>query len=99
MKYIIIILLTLILTSCSTNVASDNIKVITFDTSIHCENCANKMFNNLPKEEGVIDLEVGIEEKTVTIIFNEKETTPEKLAEIINKLGYSAYLKSLNSKN
>ncbi len=91
-KYIFI----LFITACSTNINSNDLKVVTFDTSIHCEDCVNTMFNNLPKEAGVVDLKIELNEKLVSIVFNPAETTVEKLAEKINELGYSAYVKSFD---
>ncbi|MBK7105632.1 MAG: heavy-metal-associated domain-containing protein [Ignavibacteriae bacterium] len=91
-KYFILVLFA----ACSANLDPNNLKVVTFDTSIHCENCVNTMLDNLPKEAGVVDLKVELNEKLVTLVFNSEETTVEKLAEKINELGYSAYVKSIN---
>ncbi|RLD64209.1 MAG: MerP protein [Bacteroidetes bacterium] len=89
---IFFVILLLILTACSATSVEDNYKIVSFDTSLTCENCKTKMFDNLPKEEGVVDLKVSVEEKVVTILYNDKETTVEKLAEKIYSLGYSAYV-------
>ncbi len=89
---IFFVILLLILTACSATSVEDNYKIVSFDTSLTCENCKTKMFDNLPKEEGVVDLKVSVEEKVVTILYNDKETTIEKLAEKIYSLGYSAYV-------
>ena len=82
----------ILLAACSATSVEDNYKIVSFDTSLTCENCKTKMFDNLPKEEGVVDLKVSVEEKVVTILYNDKETTVEKLAEKIYSLGYSAYV-------
>ena len=84
-------LLLLIITACSATPEA-NYKIVSFDTSLTCDHCKTTMFNNLPKEKGVVDLKVSVEEKTVTILFDENETTVEKLAEKIYSLGYSAYV-------
>ena len=89
---IFFVILLLILTACSATSVEDNYKIVSFDTALTCENCKTKMFDNLPKEEGVVDLKVSVEEKVVTILYNDKETTIEKLAEKIYSLGYSAYV-------
>lgn len=73
-----------------------NIKKVIFDTSIHCNNCSDKLFNSLPKESGVIDLKVNIKDKEVTVVFDSQKITVDKLAEMINKLGYSAYIKNIS---
>jgi len=85
-------ILLLLLAACSATSVEDNYKIVSFDTSLTCENCKTTMFDNLPKEEGVVDLKVSVEEKVVTILYNDKETTVEKLAEKIYSLGYSAYV-------
>lgn len=81
--------------ACSANLSSEDIQSVTFDTSLKCEDCETKMFETLPKENGVIDLEVSFEQKLVTIVFNKNETTVEKLADKINEMGYSAFVKNL----
>ncbi|MEN8191759.1 MAG: heavy metal-associated domain-containing protein [Bacteroidota bacterium] len=99
MKYIKInikVFLLIVLAACSAATVEEDYKIVSFDTSLDCNNCKVKMFDNLPKEEGVVDLKVSVEEKTVTILFNEKETTVEKLADKIFSLGYSAYVISID---
>lgn len=49
--------------ACSADITKDELKVVTFDTSLDCHDCETKMFNVLPKEVGVVDLEVLLEEK------------------------------------
>lgn len=61
---------------------------VTFVVEIDCENCANKVRENLPFEKGVKDLKVTLEDKTVWIKYSPKKTTKEQLAAAINKLGY-----------
>lgn len=95
MKKNVILLIILVFAACSSQIDSNNLQVVTFDTSIHCDNCVNTMFDNLPKEQGVVDLEIELNEKTVTILFNSSETSIEKLAGKINELGYSAFVKEL----
>lgn len=98
MKKLFALLLLTLFVACSANVASEEIKVVTFDTSLKCADCETKMFDALPKEAGVIDLEVSVEKKLVTIVFNPTETSVDKLAEKINEMGYSAFVKDLVSK-
>ena len=85
-------ILLLLLAACSATSIEDNYKIVSFDTSLTCDHCKTVMFDSLPKEEGVVDLKVSVEEKVVTILYNDKETTVEKLAEKIYSLGYSAYV-------
>jgi copper chaperone CopZ len=92
MKKYIIILLIIFLSACSADVTKDEIKVVTFDTSLTCADCETKMFEALPKEAGVLDLEVSLEEKIVKIVYNSNETSIERLADKINEMGYSAFV-------
>ena len=84
-------ILFLIITACSATPEA-NYKIVSFDTSLTCDHCKTTMLDNLPKEKGVVDLKVSVEEKNVTILFNGKETTVENLADKIYNLGYSAYV-------
>lgn len=61
---------------------------VTFVVEIDCENCANKVRENLPFEKGVKDLKVTLADKTVWVKYSPKKTTKEQLAAAINKLGY-----------
>jgi copper chaperone CopZ len=55
---------------------------------MQCHNCKAKIEKNIPWEKGVKDLQVDLEEKTVTIIYNPQKTTEEKLQKAIEKLGF-----------
>ena len=89
----------LLLAACSATSVEDNYKIVSFDTSLTCDHCKTLMFDNLPKEEGVVDLIVSVEKKVVTILYNDKETTVEKLADKIVGLGYSAYVIEIKKYN
>lgn len=96
MKKLILYILLITATACSSAESTESMQAVVFDTSIHCEDCVNTMFDNLPKEDGVVDLEVGLDEKTVTIVFDSAETSVENLANKINDLGYYAYVKNVS---
>jgi len=89
---ILLVIILLLLVACSATSVEDNYKIVSFDTSLTCAHCKTVMFDNLPKEDGVIDLKVSVEEKVVKILYHDKETTVEKLADKIISLGYSAYV-------
>ncbi|MFH1197046.1 MAG: heavy metal-associated domain-containing protein [bacterium] len=97
MKKLLIILFAVSISACSSDLSKNEFKIVSFDTSIHCDACVNTVFDNLPKETGVVDLKVDLESKTVTVVFNPDKTSVEKLAEKINELGYSAYVKSFEN--
>lgn len=68
----------------------DKWETVVFATSMHCEQCVKKMEANLPFEKGVKDLDVSLEDKTVTFKFDPLKTDRKKLAEAIIRLGYEA---------
>ena len=41
-------------------------------------------------------MEVNVEKKEVTVVFDQQKISVDKLAEMINKLGYSAYIKNIS---
>ncbi len=58
--------------------------------SLQCDMCKERIINNLSFEKGVKDIEVNVEEKTVTVQYDSKKTTPEKIRIAIAKIGYDA---------
>jgi len=68
----------------------DNIKEVTFTSSIECKNCVKKVEANIPFEKGVKDLKVNLDNQTFYIKYDATKTTKEKLAAAIVKLGYTA---------
>ena len=65
-------------------------ETVTFKTSIHCQNCVKKVNDNLSFEKGVKDLAISLEDKQVTITYDPSKTDEAKLAEALEKLGYTA---------
>ncbi|MDR2359102.1 MAG: heavy-metal-associated domain-containing protein [Prevotellaceae bacterium] len=63
---------------------------VTFTVNMYCENCKTKIEKNISWEKGVKDLTVTLEKKTVTIAYDPRKNTAEKLKEAIEKLGYTA---------
>ena len=63
--------------------------VFTLSTLMHCQNCENKIKNNLRFEKGVKAVATDLKEQTVTVVYKPKDTTPEKLAKALEKIGYT----------
>lgn len=53
-----------------------------------CPSCINKIEGVLKKEHGVEEAKVLFNSSKVKVAYREDKTSPEKLAEIIEKLGY-----------
>ncbi|MBO5980508.1 MAG: heavy-metal-associated domain-containing protein [Bacteroidales bacterium] len=64
------------------------LKEVTWTVNLHCENCVEKVNENLAFEKGVKDLKVSLEEGTVYIKYDSSKTSEETLAAAMKKLGY-----------
>ena len=64
--------------------------VVTTTPQMHCENCENRIKNNLRFEKGVKKIETNIEKQTVTITYDADKTTVENLLKGFEKFKYSA---------
>ncbi|MCR4828469.1 MAG: heavy-metal-associated domain-containing protein [Bacteroidales bacterium] len=68
--------------------------VVTPTPQMHCASCENKIKNNLRFEKGIEMVETSIEKQTVTITYNAKKTTADKVAQSFTKFGYTAQIVS-----
>ena len=64
------------------------LKEVTFSVHLHCENCVNKVKENIAFEKGVKDLKVSLEEQTVFVKYDAAKTSEATLKTAIEKLGY-----------
>ena len=64
------------------------IKEVTFNVHLHCENCVKKVQENIAFEKGVKDLHVCLEDQTVSLKYDAAKTSEETLKTAIEKLGY-----------
>lgn len=64
--------------------------VVTTTPQMHCENCENKIKNNLRFEKGVKAIETSVENQTVIITYDADKTTVAKLLKGFEKFGYKA---------
>lgn len=71
------------------------IKTVVLISQINCQNCKNKIMKNIPFEKGVKDIEVSLENKTVTIKFQANKNTAESLCDAVTKLGYKSIIKEV----
>lgn len=71
--------------------SAKDIKTIVFTTTpqMHCENCENKIKNNVRFVKGVKSIVTNVEEQTVTITYDADKTTPEKISQGFSKIGYT----------
>ncbi|MFN8356701.1 MAG: heavy metal-associated domain-containing protein [Spirosomataceae bacterium] len=65
-------------------------ETVKIKTSAICEMCKERIEKNLAYTKGVSDVNLNLDDKVVTIKFNAKKTSTQKLKEVINKTGYDA---------
>ncbi len=64
------------------------LKDVTFNVHLHCEDCVKKVQENIAFERGVKDLDVSLDDQTVAIKYDAAKTSEETLKKAIEKLGY-----------
>ncbi len=71
---------------------SKGFEEIKIKTSAHCDACKNKIETAVAYEKGVKSGVVNLTDKVLTVVYNPKKTTPEKLVKVVVDLGYEASL-------
>lgn len=66
---------------------ADTLRVM---TSAICTSCKKRIENDLSFEAGVRKVAMDLETKQVTVVYNPKKTSPEKIRQAITKIGYDA---------
>ena len=59
-----------------------------------CTSCVNNIQSNISKKKGVASVQVSLQEKTAEICYGGSSTSPQKLVDAIEDLGFQATLKS-----
>ena len=68
--------------------AKAEIKEVTFEVHLHCNNCVKKVQENIAFEKGVKDLHVCLEDQIVWVKYDSSKTNEDTLEKAIVKLGY-----------
>jgi mercuric ion binding protein len=85
------ILLFVFTLSTFTSKAQDNkTEEIKIKTSVVCDMCKTTIEKELAFEKGVKKSTVDVDSKIVTVLYNPKKTTPDKIRAAISKIGYDA---------
>ncbi len=63
---------------------------VEFMTNIDCEGCAKKVYNTIPYEKGVEDVQVDVASKIVTVTYNPAKTNNEALIKAFDKIKLEA---------
>lgn len=59
-------------------------------TSAVCEMCKEAIESDLVFEKGVKDVNLDVDSKVLTVVYNEKKTDPETIRKRVTKVGYHA---------
>jgi periplasmic mercuric ion binding protein len=89
MKYIKLVLLFAIIMFVQTNLFAQT-DTVQIKTSAICDECKERIENDLSFEKGVKSAKLNLETKEVMVVFNPNKTTAAKIAEAITKIGYDA---------
>jgi copper chaperone CopZ len=63
---------------------------VTIKSSVVCNSCKDNITRALAWEKGVKNVEVDLKNKTITVTYNPKKTSPDKIRQAISKAGYDA---------
>lgn len=69
---------------------STEVAVFTLSPAPVCQNCVNKIKNNLRFEKGVKEINVNLTTKRVILQYSPKSTNSENLVKALKKIGYTA---------
>ena len=68
------------------NKKKKELKEVNFNVYLHCEDCVEKVNENIAFEKGVKGLEVSLEKQTVAVKYDAAKTSVETLKAAIQKL-------------
>ena len=64
--------------------------VLTTNPQMHCNNCENKIKNNIRFEKGIKSIKTDLDTKTVTIEYDADKTTVADIIKGFEKIKYEA---------
>lgn len=70
--------------------ANDTTIVMTVSPVMHCQNCENKIKQNLRFEKGVKAIDTNLEKQTISIKGDKRHLNASKLIAAFRKIGYTA---------
>lgn len=81
---------------CCASVIAKDMKVLVVKTSpeMHCENCENKIKNNIRFTAGVKKIVTDLEKKLVAVTYDADKTDAKTIVAAFKKIGYTATIVS-----
>jgi copper chaperone CopZ len=65
-------------------------KEVTFPTSAQCEMCKERIEKKLSKEKGIVKAVLNLDDKTMTVKFDDKILDETKVKKLVANVGYDA---------
>jgi copper chaperone CopZ len=91
MKKIAVLLITILALSFGASAqSSSKTEVAKFKTSAKCGMCKARIEGDMGKTKGVQKVNLDLNDKTVSIVYNPRKTNPAALKASISKIGYDA---------
>lgn len=90
------IILTLLFVGSAVAQKSKPVKTVIIKTTIYCdhckicESCGGRILKELYNEEGIKNTNVDSKANTISVTYDERKITLEKVREMISKLGFDA---------
>lgn len=63
---------------------------VEIETSAVCEMCKEAIESDLVFEKGVKEVNLDVDSKVLTVVYNQKKTDPETIRKRVTKVGYHA---------
>ncbi|GAA4439741.1 hypothetical protein GCM10023091_22390 [Ravibacter arvi] len=70
--------------------ADNDSKEVKIKTSAKCKMCKSRLERNLGLSKGIESANLNLDDKVMTVKYNPKRTSEEKIREVIAKTGYQA---------
>lgn len=74
----------------STTFAQKNTAEVKIKTSAQCEMCKTRIETAMAYEKGIVNSNLDLEDKVLTVTFKTGKTNAEKIRKALNELGYDA---------
>ena len=94
----ILIAAMLLVTLSGVEVYASNDTTIVIKTSAQCESCKKRIENKMAFEKGIKKVTLDVDTKNLTLVYDKKKTSPEKLKTAVTKIGYDADEMKANEK-
>ena len=66
--------------------AEKKVSTVVFTTDIDCGHCAQKVYNSIPYEKGIKDVQVDVKTKSVTVQFDAAKNNVESLTKAFESI-------------